>query len=587
MSVKTLQKVVFFILLPLALVIRLFLVQYNGWEWDIDGFANIAQGIVHGGLLNIDVRAGDSFYPPIFIYILKIIGHIYQYLSNGEFIKQGYWFLLAFKLPAILTDLGIGIVLYLIGKNYYTPKKSLAIVGVFLFSLPIIYTSSVFGENDSIPIFFLALSFYFLNRKNVIPAGVFITLGILTKIQTVIFLPLIVAYLIKINGLAKLKNFLIGAFLTFIITYLPFYINGGMYLTFTYPFFKSIDLYPQTSMNAYNIWWIFTNSFWSDKSNLLSMSNIGDFKTIIGTLSYKLIGLSLFIIAYLGTFIRLIKNKIIKFQIYEFSLLGFFISLSFFSLPTQMHERYILPIFLFLPFLFVKNNYWKIITIILNITVFLNLYIPLNIVYQDSHLTIKNLFYNTIGINNIFYITILISIVISIITVMTYYSIIKKHFKTNLIIILIIILLTFISSIIIFFKKSVYLSTVPTLNNIAELTRIKPNNNNYIFSGNLPFNNGLLISNNSAPTFQTYNFNFLEGLVGISDEATDCQTGTTFYVISDDNIIFESKTLSKYQQPEYFKIPILDYTNFTLATNNITSSGCTPAAWLDIKLLNK
>jgi hypothetical protein len=67
------------------------------------------------------------------------------------------------KVPLIISDLLIGVLIYLLVSGSYLRK--LAFSSLWLFSPIAWYESSVFGQFDSLPAFFLLSGFFSLRRK--------------------------------------------------------------------------------------------------------------------------------------------------------------------------------------------------------------------------------------------------------------------------------------------------------------------------------------------------------------------------------------------------------------------------------------
>ena len=159
------KKSLLFLLLA-ALLARLGLAyfQYSG---DVNNHLVWSQSFIGEGAAGFYSRHfpgyNDANYPPLAIYLFglsvflyQIILSFFQYLNNliGAFPsaliplwQSGNMQAAFLKLPAILADIGIGYLIYRLTK-----KKLLA--AVYLFNPAVFYISAVWGQIESLPIFF-------------------------------------------------------------------------------------------------------------------------------------------------------------------------------------------------------------------------------------------------------------------------------------------------------------------------------------------------------------------------------------------------------------------------------------------------
>lgn len=229
------------------------------------------------------------------------------------------------KLPAILADFGIAYLIYKITKN----KLSFLI---FLVNPVIWYNSSVWGQYDSVINFFALLSFYLLFRKKVILSFIALALSIYIKISLAIFVPVFLIVLFRDK--VPLKKAVVGGFTTAVIFSLvtllfsyPQNPVGWLYTLYTERVLGQ-QLHVITA-NAFNIWALFTGIHEQPDSLMW------------GPLSYQYWGYALFIPVYLFTLWKIWKSK------GEMSVYAGLAVIAFasFVLLTNMHERYLYPLF--------------------------------------------------------------------------------------------------------------------------------------------------------------------------------------------------------------------------------------------------
>lgn len=390
----------------LGLVVRLLLIPLPGFNIDVNDWYAWAIRLSDFNFSGFYSKEVFTDYTPGYLYVLSLLG----FLKNLLRIPEGYFYILL-KLPAIISDLIIGAIIYKEVRKY---SKKIAIFSLcaILFNPVIIFNSSVWGQIDSILTVFMLLAVIALKKNKLISSSIFFGLALLVKPQTLALLPLFAFFLInrfRLSGLFKLLA--PGIFIIFILTF-PFFPNQTL-INFAQHILNTANEYSYTSINAYNFWgvvgfWIPDNTSW----NNLSYQMWG----------YLLMANYWIVIAYLY-----LRKKL---SIYAFAALA---TLAFFFLPTRAHERYLYPAIVFLILLtaIYKSKLLLTLTGILSFLHFLNLYY-VYVYYNEIYLKLPKILYNPIFYNfladnskSLSLISAFIFILISII-LFKYYAISKK-----------------------------------------------------------------------------------------------------------------------------------------------------------------
>jgi len=357
------KKKIFYFLILGAIILKIILIFLPGYQYDLITHQKWSNDILKYGVFSIYQKADPGSFPinpnlpPLWIYILAITSFIYRLIFHSPIVSQ--WFL---KIPAVLADIFTAYFIFYFLRKKIPVVTSFLISFIYLLHPFILYNSSIWGQWDSLFVLPLILCFIFLEKNKPLPSLIFLTLAFLTKLQAVIFFPLILFYIWKKYKIKKLISALFASSLTIILTCLPFLIKGTSFsVLFEKTWQASSKMYPYLSMNAFNLWWL---------PQAMQSRLVNDSELFIGPLNYKLIGLGLFALSYL--FILLWLNKREK-KINSLILASVFISFCFYSLPTEIHERYIFPLFalfcLILPF---EKELRKIFAVI-SLTTLLNL----------------------------------------------------------------------------------------------------------------------------------------------------------------------------------------------------------------------
>ena len=333
----------------LVFIIRLFLSLLPSFQIDMGTWLAWAGRLSSLGFAKFYTDATWTHYTPGFMYWLWTVG------------KIGWMQDLAIKIPVLLADISVGILIYSLVKKV---SSKLALASFFLYTLNpvVIFDGSVWGQIDGILTLFLFLSAYFLiEKKSFIWSMFFWSIAFLIKPQAVAVLPVFLLAIILKKF--KWREILIAAtvgLLTIFVLSFPFFPSNPFFGLPKLVIGMSTD-YSYTSVNAFNIWsWI---GFWRPDSSIF----LGLTQTSWGTIIF---GASVFLVMFI--FRKKLNKK------YNWYLLFAILSLCFFLFPTRVHERYLFPFFAFLlttAGLTRSVNLFGIY-IITSLASFLNLYYP-------------------------------------------------------------------------------------------------------------------------------------------------------------------------------------------------------------------
>jgi Gpi18-like mannosyltransferase len=335
------------------------------WEYGFNNFYNVKEWSVC-----------PPNQPPGTIYLWAGISKINDFINKNAWnlnLKYSFFpsFIIPFlqnslhkgllKLPSVFCDLGIGYLIYKLLLNKGKKTANLGLV-LWLFNPIVIYNSSIWGQTDSIINFFFLFSLFLLFNKKYFISVLILLLSFYFKISLVIFAPLYLIILIKEKiSLIKILSYIIFSSLFFVLLSLPFSSGNPIVWLINTIIFKVIN--NQGSMltgNAYNIWSFFFGIDITRPSN-------GSFLGI----SFVSWGVTLMLVFY-GIIFELYSKKNNK----PWNIFFSFLLISFFSylFMTNMHERYLYPIFPYLTLLTAIKIIPKKIFILISLIHFINLY---------------------------------------------------------------------------------------------------------------------------------------------------------------------------------------------------------------------
>ncbi|MFA5750598.1 MAG: hypothetical protein WC895_05310, partial [Candidatus Shapirobacteria bacterium] len=248
----------------------------------------------------------------------------------------------------------------------FKPKLAILATCLFLFNPVLIYNSTIWGQTDSL-INLLAVSGIYLTFKKRYFGGIFLfLLGFIFKLSLIIYIPIFGLLLLK--RLKDWKKFIIPvvAFIVFIFCLaIPFAFGDKNPFEWLWYMYTNRILVRQGSMlngNAFNLWFLLFGLDFS-KSEFTQFNG----------LTYQFWSRLLFIIFLIPVCVKFIKSKLTLSSLFTALFLTAFGSFIFL---TNMHERYLYPIFPLLTVLiFISKSKFTIKSlVVLSFVHFINLY---------------------------------------------------------------------------------------------------------------------------------------------------------------------------------------------------------------------
>jgi len=247
-----------------ALITRLIPAPFFGHPWDM--YIWLKSGELGLNQVNIyllgdpvDYPWGFYAYPPAWLYWLILTTFIGKLYPNLNF------HVLMIKLPIIISDILVGILAYRIAARLgFDEKKSLLIMGIWLFNPITYFMSSIWGMFDSIAVLFMLISIKYIIEEKYIRSAVAAGIGIAVKILPALILLPTLAHLLK-SGKLDLRNFVLKIALpvaaVFLVISTPFLTTPIEYFNALFHHTKSVGGFTywiavSTLVNLSNFWFI-------------------------------------------------------------------------------------------------------------------------------------------------------------------------------------------------------------------------------------------------------------------------------------------------------------------------------------------
>lgn len=335
----------FYLGLAIAFALHLLLISFPiAFEIDMNLYKAWSIDIVKQGIGNF-YGYSNCDYPPAFLYVLWVIGKIYQLFdptfSHSDSATEGLLLMQMIKLPSVLADIGAALLITQILKPHTTEEKAYKLGLMYAFNPLVLFVSAVWGQIDGLMTFLMLLAFYLLQQNHLIRAGILIAVMVIIKPQGLFLAPFLVFSQWFRQAWWKWGAIAIGSLVTVWLLVVPFYgvsTNGIVtpFLSLYQRLQRTADYYNFASVNAFNGWG------WANWER--------DYETFFGInflgINYKVIGLVLLgiLLVWLGVFLYQQRHfdSVRGDSLRGSSLVAATMLVGFFMLPTRMHERYML-----------------------------------------------------------------------------------------------------------------------------------------------------------------------------------------------------------------------------------------------------
>jgi 4-amino-4-deoxy-L-arabinose transferase-like glycosyltransferase len=292
-----------------------------------------------GGLRPWDVYtpgagADNCDYPPLVPYLLTL-GEALRLAAGAPAV--GVLAVLLLKLPSLIAHaLAVPLVLRGLVQPLGAPRTREATILVAV--CPAFFVNSaLWGQFDVLLTLFLMAAVVALLLDRPVPAGAAVGLALATKLLAIVPVPFLALWIWRRHGGRKLARSVSAGLLVVLLLALPHVLAGrGDAVLKAYT--GAVNYYPFRTAEAYNTWYLL------DRYDVLvrGMSPPEarrDDRPALGPVTYHQIGLlafSLYTLALLAVLARRPTPLVLLWTL-GMHLFGFFM------LPTQVHQRYVVP----------------------------------------------------------------------------------------------------------------------------------------------------------------------------------------------------------------------------------------------------
>ncbi len=380
-------------LLGAGLLVRLALLPFGGYSYDLLLLQQWAERLITRPLPRFYASRDLVDHLPGDLWLLWLLGRVTDLVAPGAAVPQ-----IALKLVPTLADIGIGVLVFLLGRRLAGPDAGLLAAAFYVLNPASIFLTTIWGQWDSLSTALALIAVWLVIQGEAAWALLPMTWAVLIKPPFAALAPLVLlafvwrhimphtrwgtrrpkeplaASLRELGLTAVICVLLAGALL------LPFDVGLGPLATrwdLLERLSYSLDIYPETTVNAFNLW-----------ATPLAGNREPDAQTLLGV-AVRTWGIALFGTTYVLILARYWRRP----TAVAFVWATFAIAFATFMLPTRVHERYLLPAIPLAALLAALAPRLRWFFVALSLTYFVNLYwvydlseraLELEILYQSE-----------------------------------------------------------------------------------------------------------------------------------------------------------------------------------------------------------
>ena len=363
------------VLLVAGILLRALLCAvFGGHDTDMSCFIAWGQDIAANGPSSFYTAAGHEWYdyPPGYMLFLGLWSKIANLFFANPYSNAGAFF---YMLPAIAADFGCAWLMAREARERSFSNTEILLIGGYVFLNPaLLYLSGAWGQIDSILTLFLLLAFLSLLKEKRILSGLFFGIAVLMKWQALMFGPMFaLAHIVyALNGGQKTRKLLqtgaggLTAAAVILAVSLPFKGTQNLFWIVS-KFLNAAGGYDYASVEAYNYMALCGGNWAAADASMASLPfTYKQFGTVCILLALLLCGAYLVISAKSRDGVKENGAACIVSAALSMALI--------FTFGHYMHERYIIPVivFLLLGYILSGNSRLLLISMLFTVTTFLN-----------------------------------------------------------------------------------------------------------------------------------------------------------------------------------------------------------------------
>lgn len=198
---ELLSKISLSYIVLIGLLCRFILAPF-GTSSDFEAWRRNSHWLFHYG---INIFNLHPHYPPLWWLTLRAIYPLYLILSlfSPSILLER----LILKIPIIVCDIGILLVLHKVFRNLQNEKRAKLIALLWALNPYAIWISSIWGQFDAIPTLFALFALERLTSKRIKSSAVLLSISIMYKLYPIFLIPAILIPLYRLEGKQRLFEY--------------------------------------------------------------------------------------------------------------------------------------------------------------------------------------------------------------------------------------------------------------------------------------------------------------------------------------------------------------------------------------------
>lgn len=327
------------LMLAMALCLRLALAAASTNRVDLDYYERWARAIAFDGIGQGYLSAAVD-YPPLYLYMLWPVSLFYHRFVSPEFALNTPALNFLLRLPSIPFDIATAAVIYFAWRSRegISERRALWASALYAFNPGVIFVTAWWGQTDSIYTFLAVLTVLALERKHWGAAWALSAAGGLLKHQYIFILPLLLGVTLKEGGWRGLFRGVLWGGAVALIILIPFLPSAERLWAVIRVYTEYGSYTPFFAVNVSNFWYVVTLGQFQWSYEVL------DTRPFLMGLSYRATSL----IVYAAVSIWIAWQAVNRRAGKRLSFPAAVLAMTLFMIPTQVHERYMFPVFAFL-----------------------------------------------------------------------------------------------------------------------------------------------------------------------------------------------------------------------------------------------
>jgi len=280
------------------------------------------------------VAPDDCDYPPLVPYLLTLVEASRRALRAPEI---GALSVTLVKLPSLLVQVAAVPLLWRALRGPWGEKRALLAAVLVAVSPALFVNTAAWGQFDVLLAAFMVAALVALLRDQPVWAGVAMGFALATKLLAIVPVPLFALWVARRQGMKTLARAAAAGLAVVLLLALP-HVLGGAGKAVAKAYGGAVNYYPFRTGEAYNGWYLLDRYDTSVRGLPAPLARRDD-RPALGPLTFRHLGLAA-LAAYSFFLLAALWRRCTPYTLLWSTALQLF---AFFMLPTQVHQRYVVP----------------------------------------------------------------------------------------------------------------------------------------------------------------------------------------------------------------------------------------------------